>query len=266
MRLMLYWRHSKDELSKGVFMKKIALVLVVLSATYADLNAQNPATSHVFPQVADGLLSNGTAYFSTIVAANVGTQAANCTIKLNGAVASHIAGSATMTIAPNGGVAVKNTALADNAAFLPLATGYGTLTCDRPVAAQVGYFYLAPTLPTLNFLGSATVFSSPPTTRAELFVTNTVGFRSAVAIANDTDTTGQYQITIVNESGQTVVTTNISVPGRSSVAKFFDELVQLPANFGGGAIISGSASTPFSAVGLLFNGSSFLSVAAVPFP
>src|SRR5262245_13282262 len=246
-------------------MKKIALVLVVLSATFSDLNAQSPATSHVFPQVADGLLTNGTAYFSTIVAANVGTQAASCTIRLFGGVASHIAGSVTMTVAPNGGVAVKNTALADNAGFLPLATGYGTLTCDRPVAAQVGYFYLAPTLPSPTFLGAATVFSSPPTTRAELFVTNTTGFRAAVAIANDTDAAAQYQITVVNETAQTVVTTSTSVPGRSSVAKFIDELVQLPANFGGGVIITGSASSPFSAVGLLFNGSTFLSVAAVPF-
>ena len=246
-------------------MRTIALVLLVLGATYADLNAQNSATFHVFPQVADGLLSDGSAYFSTVVAVNVGAQAATCTIRLYGGVASHIQGSVTMTIAASGGTAVKNTALADNGGFFPLATGYGTLSCDRPVAAQVGYFYLAPTLPNLNLLAGATVFSSPPTTRAELFVVNTIGFRSAVAIANDTDTPGQYQINVVNDSGQTVATTNISVPARSSVAKFFAELVQLPATFtGGGAIIS-SASSPFSAVGLLFNGSTFLSVAAVPF-
>jgi hypothetical protein len=210
-------------------------------------------------------LNNGTAYFSSIVVVNVGTRTASCTIKLYGGVANRIVGSVTMTIAPNGGTAAKNTAIADNGGFLPLATGYGTLTCDQPVAAQVGYFYVAPTLPNPIFLGGATVFSSPPTTRAELFVTNTVGFRTAIAIANDTDAAGQYQITVVNDSGQTVVTTSVSVPARSSVAKFVDELVQLPANFGGGAIISGSASSPFSAVGLLYNGSTFLSVAAVPF-
>jgi hypothetical protein len=245
-------------------MKKVALMLIVLSATYANLNAQNTATFHVFPQVADGLLSDGSAYFSSVVAVNVGTQSASCMIRLNGAVASHAPISATMTVAPSGGIAQRNTALADRGSFAPLGTGYATLTCDRPVAAQVGYFYLAPGLPTVSLLAGATVFSSAPTTRAELFVSNTVGFRSAIAIANDTDNTAQYQINVVNDSGQTVVTSSVSVPARSSVARFFDELVQLPANFTGGAIIS-SASTPFSAVGLLFNGSTFLSVAAVPF-
>ena len=245
-------------------MRKILLALVILSATFADLNAQSPATFHVFPQVADGFVADGSAYFSTLVASTLGTQAATCTINLYGAVASHIRG-VTITIAPLGIVA-KNTALADNAGFLPLATGYATLSCDRAVAAQLGYFYLAPTLPNLNVLGAATVFSSPPTTRAQIFGTNSVGFRSAIAIANDTDTTGQYQINVRNDSGQSIATTTISVPARSSVAKFFDELVQLPPNFGGSAVItSGSASTPFSAVGLLFNGSTFLSVAAVPF-
>jgi hypothetical protein len=198
------------------------------------------------------------------VAVNVGARAATCTLRLFGGVASHIRGSMTMTLAGSGGVAVKNTSLTD-AAFLPLATGYATLSCDQPVAAQVGYFSLAPTLPNITLLGAATVFSSPPTTRAELFLTRTSGFRPAVAIANDTDTPGQYQLSVVDLSGQPVATTSISVPARSNVAAFFDELVRLPADFNGAAFIS-SASSPFSAVGLLYNGSSFLSLAAVPFP
>jgi hypothetical protein len=245
-------------------MKKIALMLVVLSATYADLNAQAPGTFHVFPQMADGLLSDGSSYFSTLVAINVGTQAATCTLRPYGGVASHIRGSMTLTVPPSGGLASKNTAMAD-AVFSPLAVGYATLSCDRPVAAQVGYFYLAPTLPNPIVLAGATVFSSPPTTRAELIVSNTIGFRSAIALANDTDTPGQYQVSIVNDSGQQVAMASIAVPARSNAARFVDELVQLPPNFAGAAIISSSAGS-FSAVGLLFNGAVFLSVAAVPFP
>jgi len=247
-------------------MKKIVLMLVVLmvSATYADLNAQATGTFHVFPQVADGLLSDGSSYFSTLVAINVGTQAATCTLRLYGGVATHIRGSLILTIPPSGGLAQKSTSMTE-AVFMPLAVGYATLSCDRPVAAQVGYFYLAPTLPNPIVLAGATVFSSPPTTRAELIVSNTIGFRSAIALANDTDTPGQYQITIVNDSGQQVATASVSVPARSNTAKFVDELVQLPPNFAGAAIIS-SASGSFSAVGLLFSGGVFLSVAAVPFP
>jgi hypothetical protein len=43
---------------------------------------------------------------------------------------------------------------------------------------------------------------------------------------------------------------------RSDTAKFIDELVRLPVDLNGAAIIS-SASSSFSAVGLLFNGSTF---------
>jgi hypothetical protein len=95
-------------------------------------------------------------------------------------------------------------------------------------------------------------------------VVNTAGFRTAFAIANDTDSAAQYQITVMNDSGQTVATTSVSVLGRSNVAKFFDELVQLPAGMTAGAAII-SSSTPFSAVGLLFNGATFLSFPAAPF-
>jgi hypothetical protein len=248
----------------GGLMRRIALVLslVLLSATFVELKAQSTATFHVFPQVADGLLSDGSAYYSTLVAVNVGTNAATCTIRLYGAVSNRVGGSATLTIPASGGVGAMNTAITTGS-ILPLATGYGTLSCDRPVAAQVGYFYVAPGLPNFSLLGAATVFSSPPTTRAELFATNVSGFHSALAIANDTDTPATYQINVITATGQPVATASVSVGARLNVAKFLDELVQLPANFAGAAIIN--ASTAFSAVGLLFHGSTFLSVAAVPF-
>jgi hypothetical protein len=98
-----------------------------------------------------------------------------------------------------------------------------------------------------------------------LFVANTGGFRSAVAVANNTDAPAQYQVKVITDSGQLVGTTNISVVARSNVATFFDQLVEFPANFVIGAAIISSASTPFSAVGLLFNGLTFSSTAAVPF-
>jgi len=240
----------------------LALVLLFLSAAFVELNAQSTATSHVFPQVADGLLPDGSAYYSSIVATNVGTNAATCTIQLYGAVSNRITGSGTIVVPPTGGIVLKSTSLTDG---IPnaLATGYGTLTCDRPVAAQVGYFYLAPGLPNFSLRGAATVFSTPATTRAELFVTSNSGFRMALAIDNNTDAAAQYPFTLVNESGQTIASTTIAVPARSNVAKFIDELVTVPANLTGAAFID--SATPFSAIGLLFNGSSFLSVAAVPF-
>jgi hypothetical protein len=213
-------------------------------------------------QVADGLLPDGSAYYSSLFTANVGTNAATCTIRLYGPVSNRITGSLTIVIAPSGGIVVKNTSLTDGI-LSPIATGYGTLTCDRPVAAQAGYFYVAPGLPNFRLLGAATVFSTPATTRAELILTTEVGFRMAVAIANNTDAAAQYQVTVLNDSFQTVGTTTVAVPARSNIAKFVDELVNLPANFDGAAFID--SSTPFSAIGLLYNGTTFLTVPAVPF-
>ena len=244
-------------------MRKILLVLVVLGSMHASLNAQSALTFHVFPQIADGLLPDLSSYYSTIVALNTGTKAASCTINLYGAVASHIQ-TTTMTVAANGGVAATNTSLT-NALLAPLATGYGTLTCDQPVFASAGYFNVAPGLPNFSLLAAATVFSSPATTRAEVVVVNTGGFRTAIAIANNTDSAAQYQITVLNGSGQTVGTTSVSVPGRSNLPKFIDELVQLPPGLSAGAAIISSASSPFSVVGLLFNGATFLSIGAAPF-
>jgi len=43
----------------------LVLALVLLSATFGELRAQSTATFHVFPQVADGFLSDGSAYYST---------------------------------------------------------------------------------------------------------------------------------------------------------------------------------------------------------
>jgi hypothetical protein len=245
-------------------MKNIAAFLIVLAAICTDLNAQSPATFHVFPQIADGFQPDSSAYYSTVVAINTGTTVANCTIRAYGAAASHFTGSMTLPVPPSGGIAAKNSALTDGV-FAPLATGYATLSCDRPVFASVAYFNLAPGLPNFKLLAGATVFSSPPTTRAEVVVATAVGFRTAVAIANDTDSAAQYQITVTNDSGQTIATTNVSVPARSNVAKFIDELIQLPAGLSSGGAIISSTLTPFSVVGLLFNGATFLSMGAATF-
>jgi hypothetical protein len=69
-------------------MKRIALVsaLILMCAMSIELNAQSTSTLHVFPQIADGLLPDGSSYYSSFVAANVGASTATCTIRLYGAV------------------------------------------------------------------------------------------------------------------------------------------------------------------------------------
>jgi hypothetical protein len=127
---------------------------------------------------------------------------------------------------------------------LPLATGYSTLTCTQPVAASVLYAYIGFNGP----LSAATVFSSPPATRAQLVaIQNT---RLAFALANNTDASAQYQLALVTAAGQTITSTTLTVAARTNVARFIDEVMTVPQNFMGALTVSGS--TQFSLVGLLF--------------
>jgi hypothetical protein len=238
---------------KGVLMRRIVLSLLLICCGYIELRAQAAATFHIFPQVADGIIGT-TAYVSSMVAVNVGSQPANCTYRLYGGVSSRISGPPTFTLAGSGSFILVNTLIGDGI-ITPLATGYGTLTCSQAVAAFVAYINLA--VPSAAVLAGATVFSSPPTTRAELVVIQTAGYRTAMALANDTDTPVTYQVSVNSSTGLQVGTTTVPVPARSNVSKFVDEIIPLPASFTSGSALITSASTPFSAVGLIFNGSVF---------
>jgi len=239
-------------------MKRIILSLMLLGVTPVELRSQGAATFHVFPQIADGVLSDGTGYVSLVLATNVSTQPARCTLRpYGGGLANRFFGSSTFTLPGSGSFNILPTVAALNV-FLPLTTGYATLSCDQPVVAEVGYTYFSPAA----VLSGATVFSSAATTRAQLI--NIAGSRLALAVANDTDSPGQYQLTVLNSSGQPVVTGAMSVPARSNSARFLDELVTLPSNFTGAVSITSSSSS-FSVVGLFFIGSVFLSQPAVIF-
>ena len=59
-------------------MKKVALVLLILAFAHT-VCAQGSATFHVFPQIADGIVSGAvTGYASTFAVTNTSTQPANC--------------------------------------------------------------------------------------------------------------------------------------------------------------------------------------------
>jgi hypothetical protein len=237
-------------------MKNITFSLLLLCVVHLDLKAQGGATLHVFPQVADGV-GGSAAFLSSLAVINVSNQAANCTYRLYGGVANRISGPSTFTLGSLGTPILINTVLADGT-NLPLATGYGTLTCSQPVTATVSYVYLA--VPSGTVIAGAAVFSSPPAKQAELVAYQTAGYRTALAIANDTDTAAQYQVTVYfgNGGGRQIGPANVSVPARSNLATFLDEIMTFPSDFNVGAVVV-SGSTPFSTVGLVFNGSVFFS-------
>src|SRR5437867_3393652 len=239
-------------------MKKIILSLTILGVMPVEVRSQGAATFHVFPQIADGVLSDGTGYTSILLATNVSPQPARCRLQPYGrGLDSRFSGSSTFTLPTSGSFNILTTVAALNV-LLPLTTGYATLSCDQPVVAEVAYTYFSPA----GVISGATVFPSPATTRAQLIMVT--GSRLAIAVANDTDSPGQYQLRVLNSSGQTVVTGTLSVPARSNSARFLDELVTLPANLTGAVSITGFSGS-FSVVGLFFVGPAFLSQTAVTF-
>jgi hypothetical protein len=235
-------------------MKSTILVALVVCAMRVSLIAQGAAMSHVFPQIADGATNIATFYNTTIIATNVNTDPATCTLGFRGVPLSRLrSGTAvTVTLATQGSVAMWETT-----ANGPLVTGYATLTCNRPVTATAIYTYLQSGQD--QPIAGATVFSSPPTMRAHLVVAQEDRLSTAIALANNTDTAGQYQLTITDLDTGQIRTGTVSVPARSSVARFVNQIVQLPEGFFGTLVISSSAG-PFSVVGLMFMGNVFVSL------
>jgi len=233
-------------------MKRIFLICILLTAA-GEVRAQSGATFHVFPQIADGVVpATTTGFISTFLVTNTGSQPANCTIQLYGGMASRLAGSPTFNLPVSGSFTTISTTLSTGN-LLALTSGYATLNCSQPVAANVAYAYASLSA----VLSGATVFSTPPATRAQLL--SLAGTRLAFAISNDTDGTGQYQIRLTTSGGQTVTTGNLSLAPRSNVARFIDEVLDVPAGFAGAFTVTGSVSSPFSLLGLVFVGNVFTS-------
>src|SRR5262249_17919023 len=120
--------------NKAVLVKKFISVLVLLAATRVEVRAQSAATFHVFPQLADGASPDGSFFASTILTTNINTEAVSCALRLYGGLSNRFLGSASFSLASQGSFSLQVTMAA--VGFLqPLAIGYGTMTCDRPVTA-----------------------------------------------------------------------------------------------------------------------------------
>src|SRR5215467_5546802 len=110
-------------------MKRIILACIILAMSHIELRAQGAATFHVFPQLADGLQPDGSFFASTILATNVNTQQATCTLHLYGAISTRLLGTPSFTLPTSGSFSLQATVAAFGQA-LPIATGYATLSCD----------------------------------------------------------------------------------------------------------------------------------------
>src|SRR5258705_7628679 len=95
--------------------------------------AQNPGTTHVFPQIVDGVFSDGTVFTSRFVVASIGGFPATCNLSLFGIGPERLTASASVLVQPASWEAISSRGRD------VLATGYARLDCSQPVFASLTY-------------------------------------------------------------------------------------------------------------------------------
>ena len=132
-----------------------AFFLVFLFLTASVVQAQNPSTTHVFPQIVDGV-SDGSAFSSRFVIASIGGFPATCNVSLFGIGPERFTATA-VTVRPASWEAISTRGQD------AIATGYARLDCTQPVFVSLTYSQQSATGTTL---GIATVPGAPVTSHA----------------------------------------------------------------------------------------------------
>jgi hypothetical protein len=226
----------------------LAVSIFVVSNVFAQVD-RNANTFHVFPEIADGVFSDGSYFQTHLLATNVNLESATCTYNLYGLSTTRLQGANRFVLAGFGAYYLLPT----TGTQFSVASGYASLGCDRPVTAILLYSYVT----RFGLTAVATVFPSQSGTRAQLFVDQRTGSRLGVAIANDTSSASNYQIIVANASGIEVGRRTITVNAKSSASGFVDEFVALPPAFAGTVAIYSPSGSPFSVIGLIFSGALF---------
>lgn len=204
------------------------------------------ATYHVFPQFADGRLSSdGSYYRTTLMVSNTSSTNATCTLQLRGLT---VAGFST-----NYSVLAQGWTIASTSGTQAFQSGYATLQCNTKVEAQLLYSYYSANGTKLS---EATVFSSPPSSSASVIADQQEGSQTGLAIANDSDQSVTYTISVGGVSGQF----NLTLPPRTSVAKFVNQFIPAIPSSGAGVVQVLSSNGTASVMGLRFTGNIFTTV------
>lgn len=234
-----------------------SLVWVALTAGAAHAQVTDSSSpNHVFAQFADGRFSDGTFYRSTMMVSSDSLNSISCTATLYGLSVDGFGNngySRTFTLASGGWNIYRSPGSQS------YGGGYITLNCDGSVTAQVLYALHSSSGIVLS---EATVFSSPAATYAQLLVDQRNGAQLGIAIANHSNTSKEFVIVAIDAGDVEVGRTSIQVSSGGQIARFLNELINVPANYVGQVLIYTNSSDTLNvfAIGLRFTGVAFTTI------
>src|SRR5215813_823548 len=183
---------------------KVTFLFAIISLTASVAQAQNAGLTHIFPQVVDGVGSDGTVYTSRFLIASSDGSSATCKISLFGLDPGRL--SAPTSVRLEVGFFETITTRGRDV----IGTGYARLDCSQPVVASLTYSLLSATG---TPLGIATVPSAPLASLALLPMVLNGRSRYGIAMANDTD--GPQLLVVLFDSGATSLVRPIPLQPRS---------------------------------------------------
>jgi len=231
---------------------KATFLLAIISLTASFAQAQNAGLTHIFPQVVDGVGSDGTVYTSRFLIASSGGSPATCQISLFGIGPERLSARASVLV--QGSFFETITTRGEDV----IDTGYARLDCSQPVVASLTYSILSANGTTL---GIATVPGAPPAGVVLIPIVLNGHYRYGIALANDDDE--PQVVVLLFDSGATSLVRTIVLQPRSQYITFVDEIFNVPATGLGtlriGAVPGGGPGS-FHITALLFDQGGFTNV------
>ena len=230
-------------------MKLSPLLIAILCALPALAQSDETAKRfHVLPHLADG-----GGWRSSLLVTNVSEAASPCTLQLYGLGVDRFEDYSADGVTAEGSMATFELPASGGYLVWPtrnesaLASGYATLDCVNPVAAQVVFAWIGSAgTPT----GMATVFSSQTATVFQIPVL-TPAATLALAIANDTNAEASCRIVLEDYQRTNLGEATLSVPAKSNRAQMLNDAIAIPGTFFGGTATV-SCNQPVATIGLHF--------------
>jgi hypothetical protein len=245
-------------------------LFTTIPAAIMSSTSATASTYHVFPQIADGSLSDGSYLQSTVIVtnSNPSTTSPNCTLQFHGL---SIGGQTSVPFTISGAHISYSYTTPGN--MQALQTGYASLQCSSNVEAQLLYAYYSSAGTKVS---EATVFSSPSATSLRIFAderADTAGERLqlALAFANDSNQTANYTINVYDSSGNLIGSPSLTVNAGQNDPVYLDQLltgagITVPRNYYGTVDIIANSGTA-SIIGVSYTGDYlFTTIPAVILP